>query len=524
MKEYEKEYEAVIGLEVHVQLNTESKIFCSCSTEYGAVANTQTCPVCLGHPGVLPVLNEEVLKKAVQTGLALSCSISEFSRFDRKNYFYPDLPKDYQISQFDHPICTKGFLEVELIEKNIKENGKRNTTDETSETKNKTKKKKIGIHRVHMEEDAGKLIHSSSSSSSSFSKSSKSYVDLNRSGVPLLEVVSEPEIRSSQEAYEYLVSLKKILRYIEVSDCNMEEGSLRCDANISLREKGTTELGTKVEIKNLNSFKGVQKSLDYEMIRQREVLGLGERIIEETRLYDADGNKTYSMRTKESAQDYRYFPEPDLLPIVPSPVYIQEIRRELPELPEAKCQRFVEEYSLSWSDATVLTSNRELADYFESANQIYSKNPKRMANWIITELLRVWDGEQNRKNDRKNASQSAPISFQNMAELVEAIDSEKITGKIAKGLFEKLCESKSTETRLSVAELMEKLGLKTVSDESELFKIVQEVLDENPDSIVSYRNGKTKVIGFLVGQVMKKTRGQAHPQKVNEILRKALSS
>ncbi len=477
-------YETVIGLEVHVQLNTKTKLFCSCSTEFGAEPNTQTCPVCQGHPGVLPVLNERVLEKAIQAGLAFDCSINHFSKFDRKNYFYPDLPKAYQISQFDLPICKEGVLNIHL---------------------DKNGSKQIGITRIHMEEDAGKLIHSESS------QTNESYVDLNRCGVPLIEIVSEPDMRSGEEAYQYLTNLKQILMYVNVSDCNMEEGSLRCDANISLRPVGQKEFGTRAEIKNMNSFKGVQKAIDYEVRRQGRLLDKGERIVQETRLYNVDEDKTYSMRSKEEAHDYRYFPDPDLVPIVVDDAIIETIRKGLPELPEAKRTRFMADYQLSEEDGKVLTNSLEVAEYFERAVKAYPDNPKKIANWIMAELMRVL-------NEEGGDLGKVKVQATEIGSLVQHIDTGEVSGKMAKTIFEEM-----VKTGDSVKQIIERLGLKQVSDEGELNAVIEKVIQSNPDPVKSYRAGKEKAIGFLLGQVMKATKGQANPQVINKLMKDALS-
>lgn len=476
-------FEPVVGLEVHVQLNTNSKLFCSCSTQFGAEPNSQTCPICQGHPGVLPVLNQEVLRKAVQAGLSLNCSINLFSKFDRKNYFYPDLPKAYQISQFDLPICKEGVLD-------IYSNGDA---------------KKIRINRIHMEEDAGKLIHSEKSGVNA------SYVDLNRCGVPLLEIVSEADMRGSEDAYQYLTTLKQILEYINVSDCNMEEGSLRCDVNISLRPVGQKEFGTKVEIKNMNSFSGVKKAIEYEMKRQELVLEKGGEIIQETRLFNVDEGKTYTMRTKEEAHDYRYFPDPDLVPIILEETYINEINEKLPELPKAKVERFKKDYSLSDDDAVVLTSTLGLAVYFEEAVKAYSKNPKKIANWIMAELMREL-------NEVGGDLSQIKVQAKEIGELVKVIDENTISGKQGKQVFEEMVKSGD-----AVKSIIDRLGLKQMSDEGELVAIVQDVISKNPDSVASFKAGKEKAIGFLVGQIMKATKGQANPGVVNKLLKQELS-
>ncbi len=475
------QYEPVIGLEVHVQLNTNSKIFCSCSTKFGAGANSQTCPVCLGLPGVLPVLNEEALKKAILAGIALNCSISKYSKFDRKNYFYPDLPKAYQISQFDRPICYNGFIDI------------------TTENYNK----KIGVTRLHLEEDAGKLIHSD------VSNSNKSYVDYNRTGMPLAEIVSEPDMRSSEEAYAYLQNLKSIMKYLEVSDCNMEEGSLRCDVNISLRESSDHKFGEKVEIKNLNSFKAVKAAIDFEIKRQGRLLNNGEKIIQETRLWDADKNETLSMRSKEEAHDYRYFPDPDLPPIRIEESYINEIKASLPELPAQKKERFINEYCLPDYDAGILTTTKQLAGFFESAVKS-GANAKKASNWILSELLaHVEDTE---KMD------SCPVKPSQLAKLIQLIDDNTISGKIAKTVF-----STMLETGNDPDAIVEEKQLKQVTDLSSIEKLVDEVIRNNQQSVDDYKSGKEKALKFLVGQIMKESRGKANPQIVNELLVKKLS-
>lgn len=474
------EYDTVIGLEVHAQLNTETKIFCSCPTAFGKTPNSQVCPVCCGMPGVLPVLNREVLRKAVLAGLATGCEISKFSKFDRKNYFYPDLPKAYQISQFDKPICKNGFVEVT----------------------NGDAVKKIRLNRIHMEEDAGKNIHSDDTSQSA------SFVDLNRAGVPLIEIVTEPDISSADEAYEFLSSLKKILKYIEVSDCNMEEGSLRADVNISLKPKGSDKLGEKVEIKNMNSFKSIKATIEYEQKRQRGKLEDGERILQETRLWDPDKGRTSSMRSKEEAHDYRYFPDPDLPPVCVDDDYINERRNELPELPAAKYGRFRESFSLPHLDADVLTSTRALADYYEKTIKL-GADPKKASNWIVNELLAIVP-------DAENA-ETIPVSAEALAELISLIDTNVISGKIAKGVLTDCAKSGKMPGKI-----VEEKGLKQVTDTGEIEKIVDEVLAQNQSIVEEIRAGKDKAKGFLVGQIMKASRGKANPQMVNEILAKKI--
>ncbi len=474
------EFEPVIGLEVHVQLNTRSKIFCGCSTTYKAEPNSQTCPVCLGLPGVLPVLNEEALRKAIMAGLALNATVAEYSKFDRKNYFYPDLPKAYQISQYDRPICYGGFVEL--------------TTS--------TGTKKIGITRLHLEEDAGKSIHSDEPGNR------VSYLNFNRTGVPLAEIVSEPDIRSAEEAYEYLQNLKTIMKYLDVSDCNMEEGSLRCDVNISLREKGVDKFGEKVEVKNLNSFKAVKTAIEYEMRRQAEILEDGGRIIQETRLWDADRGLSFSMRSKEEAHDYRYFPDPDLPPIKPDPEYIARIRESIPELPESRKERFVSEYGLSPYDAGVLTSARPLAEYFEST----VKNgaiPKKASNWIQSELLARIDNPEN--------IGSFAVTPAMLAGLLGLIENNTISGKIAKSVFEEM-----TETGAEPETIVREKGLTQVTDTTAIDSIIDRVIADNPESVADFLSGKERALKFLMGQAMKESKGKANPQIVNELLLKKL--
>jgi len=475
-----KNFETVIGLEVHVQLKTESKIFCSCPAEFGGEPNTRVCPVCLGLPGVLPVFNEKALGLTVRAGLALNCSVSSFSKFDRKNYFYPDLPKNYQISQYDKPFNLGGYIDVWI-------DGER---------------KRFGITRVHLEEDAGKLIH--------FEKEGFSGVDFNRTGVPLLEIVSEPDLRSPGDAYEYLKALRALLRYIEISDCDMEKGSFRCDANISLRPSGTKELGVKVEVKNMNSFRAVERALSYEVERQTALLQEGGGIVQETRLYNADAQKTFPMRSKEEAHDYRYFPEPDLVPVAVETEKIEEIKAALPELPAARALRFRREYGLPEYDAGVLTSERPLADFFEVAAAL-SRNRKVLSNWIMVELL----GKLNRED---LGIEDSPIGAGQIASLVELIDAGTISGKIAKTVFAEMFRSGRPPE-----EIVKDKGLVQISDEGELEKIVAEVISAHPDPVADYRSGKEQALGFLVGLVMKATRGKANPGLVNKILRRKLA-
>ncbi len=481
---YEGKYEVTIGLEVHAQLNTKSKIFCGCNTAFGAQPNTQVCPVCLGLPGVLPVLNQEVLKKAVLAGLATNSRINRFSKFDRKQYFYPDLPKAYQISQYEQPICLDGELQI------IDDEGK---------------PKRIGITRIHMEEDAGKLVHSEDKSLP------LSYIDLNRTGVPLIEIVSEPEIQSPLEAYNYLTNLKAILRYADISDGNMEEGSLRCDANVSIKPVGATKLGTRCEIKNLNSFKNVKASIEYEISRQIAMVEAGESVRQETRLWNADEGRTRTMRSKDDAHDYRYFPDPDLVPIVLSEEEIEKIRDLLPELPQQKSSRFQQQYSLPEYDATVLTATRETGEYYE---QVVAGGipPKKASNWIMSEVLYLL------KENSWEMSEF-PVKAEATAKLLQLVESGTISGKIAKKVFDKMVAGEGDPDQIVARE-----GLVQVSDTAAIEAVIQEVLSENQDQVEEYRSGKEKVFGFLVGQVMKKSKGKANPQVANDLLKKALSN
>ncbi|MBZ4654902.1 MAG: aspartyl/glutamyl-tRNA(Asn/Gln) amidotransferase subunit [Peptococcaceae bacterium] len=477
------QYEVVIGLEVHAELKTDTKIFCSCPTEFGGEENTHVCPVCLGLPGVLPVLNKKVLEYAVRAGLALNCEIASFSKFDRKNYFYPDLPKAYQISQYDLPICKKGYLEIEV-------NGR---------------KKTIGITRVHMEEDAGKLVHGGAT----IATSRYSLVDYNRTGVPLIEIVSEPDMRSAEEARAYMEKLKAILEYTGVSDVRMEQGSLRCDANISLRPMGAKEFGTKTEIKNLNSFRALQKAIEYEIERQRDILEEGGKIIQETRSWDEGKGVTVSLRSKEEAHDYRYFPDPDLVPVVIDPQWVQEIRDSLPELPDAKRERLVQEMGLSEYDAGIITGSRALADFFDQVVAEYNE-PKMVANWIMGEFLRLL----NANNLEVAESKVKPRS---LAALLKAQAEGTISGKMAKTVFEEMFE-----TGKEPGTIIKEKGMVQISDEGALAAVVEKVIAANPQSVEDYKAGKEKAIGFLVGQVMKETKGQANPGLVNKLLKDKL--
>lgn len=476
------EYEAVIGLEVHAQLKTKTKIFCGCSTQFGAPPNTHVCPVCLGMPGVLPVLNRKVVEFALMTALATNCRIAHKSRFARKNYFYPDLPKNYQISQYEQPIAEHGFISIPV--------------DDGTE-------KRIGITRIHMEEDAGKSIHDP--------VRPVSFVDFNRTGVPLLEIVSEPDIRSPKEAGAYLRKLRSILRYLGVSDGNMEEGSFRCDANISIRRKGDTRLGTRTELKNVNSFKFVEKALAYEIERQIDVVESGGVVVQETRLWDEAKNRTSSMRGKEEAHDYRYFPEPDLVPVEVDESWIASVRERLPELPDERQNRFMNDFGLSAYDAEILTAERATADFFDQCMKAGGKNPKAVANWIMGELTALL-------NSRGIGIENSPIVPSQLAELVGLIEEGVISGKIAKTVFAEMAQSGGSPKKI-----VEEKGLVQVSDESELEQVIDSVLEENPDEVSAYRAGKTKLMGFFVGQVMKKTKGKANPRLVNQILGRKLS-
>ena len=473
------EFEPVIGLEVHAQLETESKIFSTASTSFGAEPNSQVTPVCLGMPGVLPVLNKKALELAVKAALALNCTIHERSRFARKNYFYPDLPKGYQISQYEEPYSSGGWLDIPSGEA----------------------VKRIRLTRIHMEEDAGKLVHDNTGSGS--------LVDLNRAGEPLIEIVSEPDISDADEAVAYLKKLRSILRYIGVCDGNMEEGSLRCDANVSIRPKGSEKLGTKVEIKNVNSFRFIQRAIEYEIKRQEAVIESGGEIIQETRLYDADKGVTFSMRTKEEAHDYRYFPDPDLLPVEISTKDIETLKASLPELPDARRDRFEKDYGLPEYDAGVLTSSREIADYFEEALSHY-KNPKTLGNWIMTEVLREL-------RDEDDIS-AFPVTADKLAGLLNLIEDGTISGKIAKDVFAEMVSGGGT-----AKEIVEKKGIKQISDKGELEGLIAGILEKHPDEISRYKGGDEKLIGFFVGQVMKATQGKANPKLVNEILRTELA-
>jgi aspartyl-tRNA(Asn)/glutamyl-tRNA(Gln) amidotransferase subunit B len=474
------EFETVIGLEVHAQLSTDTKIFCGCSTEFGKPPNSNTCPLCLGLPGVLPVLNRKVVEYAIKMALATNCRINRTNIFARKNYFYPDLPKGYQISQFDLPIAEHGWVEIEADDK----------------------VKRIGLTRIHMEEDAGKLIHDA--------REPRSYVDLNRTGTPLIEIVSEPDLRSGEEAAAYLKKLHAILRYLDICDGNMQEGSFRCDANISLRPKGQEELGTRTELKNMNSFRNVQRAIEYEVRRQRDTLLDGGKVIQQTMLWDPDAGRTSPMRSKEEAHDYRYFPDPDLIPVEISEEWIARIRAEQPELPDERKIRFMDKLELPAYDAVILTGDRELAGYFEESLTHY-RDAKKLSNWIMTELIREL-------RDREMEIGNCPVSPENLAKLLGLIKEGTISGKIAKTVFLEMMESgKAPDT------VVKEKNLVQISDEGEILKIVREIVAANPDQVKQFKEGKTKVMGFFVGRLMKETKGKANPTMANQLFTEELN-
>jgi aspartyl-tRNA(Asn)/glutamyl-tRNA(Gln) amidotransferase subunit B len=474
------EFETVIGLEIHAQLLTDTKIFCGCSTKFGGAPNSHTCPVCLGMPGVLPVLNKKVVEFAMKMSLATNCEINKSCSFARKNYFYPDLPKGYQISQFAYPLSEHGyvFLDVDGAQK------------------------KIGLTRIHMEEDAGKLIHDE--------HNPVSYVDLNRAGVPLIEIVSEPDMRSPAEAADYLKRLHEILVYLEICDGNMEEGSFRCDANVSIRPMGQKEFGTRAELKNMNSFRNVQRALEYEIKRQQYLIESGGKVVQETRLWDDAQGASISMRSKEEAHDYRYFPDPDLVPILVDDAWVERIRKELPELPLAKRERFLKDYQIPAYDAGVLTADKALAQYYEDVVKLCDK-PKQASNWVMGDVLRFL-------NEDKLDIRQCPITAKDLADMIKLIEAGTISGKMAKDIIPDMYK-----TGKSPQKIIEEKGLVQITDEGELAKTITAIIEANPAQLADYRGGKEKLFGFFVGQVMKATQGKANPQLVNDMLKKMLA-
>ena len=475
-----EDYEIVMGLEVHAELSTKTKIFCSCPTEFGADPNTHVCPVCTAMPGALPVLNEKVVEYAVKAGLATNCEIARNSKNDRKNYFYPDLPKSYQISQFDMPLCEHGYIEIEDDEGN---------------------KKKIGLTRIHIEEDAGKLNHNEFGAGS--------LVDLNRAGVPLIEIVSEPDLRSSKEVEQYLKKLKSILEYIEVSDCKMQEGSLRADVNVSVRKKGAKEFGTRTEMKNMNSFRSIVRAIEYEADRQIDVIEDGGKIYQETLRWDDVSGKTFSMRDKEDAQDYRYFPDPDLVAIKLSEEYIENIKNNLPELPESRKARYMGEIGLSEKDARLLTASKYLSNMFEKASDICG-NHKAVANWLLSDVSRIL-------NEREEDADSIPFTAEQLAKMITLIDKGTISSAIAKKVLEELFEEPKDPE-----EIIKEKGWIQISDEGAIKEVVLKIIEANPQSVADYKAGKDKAVGFLVGQAMKETKGKANPQMLNKMFAEEL--
>ena len=469
-----EDYEVIIGLEVHAELSTKTKIFCSCPTKFGSAPNTQTCPICMAMPGTLPVLNEKVVEYAVKAGLATNCEISRNSKNDRKNYFYPDLPKAYQISQYDRPLCEHGYVEIDT----------------------KEGKKKIGLTRIHIEEDAGKLNHDEFAGGS--------LVDLNRAGVPLIEIVSEPDLRSSEEVEEYLRKLKSILEYIEVSDCKMQEGSFRADVNVSVRKKGDSKLGTRTEMKNMNSFRSITRGIEYEIDRQIDVIEDGGKVEQETLRWDDVSGKTFSMRDKEDAQDYRYFPDPDLVAIRLSEEYIENIKKSLPELPESRKERYLKEYELSEKDANIITSSKYLSDLFEGAIKVCN-NPKAVSNWIISDISRIL-------NETEMEPIEIPFDSNQLGKLIILIDKGTISSSIGKKVLEELFENPRDPE-----EIIKEKGWIQISDEGAIKEVVLKVLEANPQSVADYKGGKDKALGFLVGQAMKETKGKANPQMLNKM-------
>jgi len=476
-----KEYDIVIGLEVHAQQLTNTKIFCSCSTTAGLAPNTNTCPVCMGMPGILPVLNKKVVDFGIKLGLATNCSISRRNIFARKNYFYPDLPKGYQITQYDNPLCEHGFIEIEVD----------------------GRVKKIGITRIHMEEDAGKNIHDE--------HEPLSYVDFNRAGVPLLEIVSEPDMNSTAEAVAYLKELRQILMFLDICDGNMEEGSFRCDANVSVKPAGSEQLGIRTELKNMNSFKNVQKALEFEIKRHIDIVESGGNVHQDTMLWDATTNSTCSMRSKEESHDYRYFPEPDLLPLVVDDIWIEEVRSHLPELPSAKRKRFQREFGLPAYDADVLTQSKPLAEYFERCTRLLD-SPKEISNWIMTEVLRVL-------NEKGIDISSIKVTPEMLTDMLSLIKKGTISISMAKDVFSEMAETGRDST-----EIVKSRGLEQVSDEDDLMEMVVDIVKNNPSEVEKYRQGKTQLLGFFVGQLMKATRGKANPKIANKIIKEILEA
>ena len=474
-----KQYETVIGLEIHVELATKTKIFCGCSTEFGGAPNTHTCPVCTGMPGSLPVLNKQVVEYAIAVGLATNCSITQYCKFDRKNYFYPDNPQNYQISQLYLPICRNGGIEIETA----------------------AGKKTVGIHEIHMEEDAGKLVHDDWTGSS--------MVDYNRSGVPLIEIVSEPDMRSADEVIAYLEKLRMIIQYLGASDCKLQEGSMRADVNLSVREVGATEFGTRTEMKNLNSFKAISHAIEGERARQIELLEEGRQVIQETRRWDDNKESSYAMRSKEDAQDYRYFPEPDLVPIVISDEWLKEVKDRQPELRSEKLERYKKEYDIPEYDAEIITGTKKMADIFEATTAICNK-PKKVSNWLMVETMRLL---------KENEMEAEDISFapENLAKLIELADAGEINSSVAKEVFEEVFKN-----NVDPEKYVEEKGLKTVSDDGALREVIEKVVADNPKSVEDYNSGKKKAIGFLVGQTMKAMQGKADPGMVNKILKEVL--
>ncbi|MBE3141134.1 MAG: Asp-tRNA(Asn)/Glu-tRNA(Gln) amidotransferase subunit GatB [Thermoplasmata archaeon] len=474
------EFETVIGLEVHAQMLTDAKIFCNCSTKFGGAPNSHTCQICLGMPGVLPVLNRKVVEFAMKMSLATNCEINKSCSFARKNYFYPDLPKGYQISQYAYPLAEHGYVLLDV-------NGKQ---------------KKIGITRIHMEEDAGKLLHDE--------HNPVSYIDFNRTGVPLIEIVSEPDMRLSEEAADYLKRLHEILVYLEICDGNMEEGSFRCDANVSIRPKGQKEFGTRTELKNMNSFRNVQRALEYEIKRQQYIVENGGTVVQETRLWDDAQSATNSMRSKEEAHDYRYFPDPDLVPILVDKAWVEKIRKELPELPLTKRERFIKDYQIPAYDAGVLTADKALANYYEEVVKLCAK-PKVASNWVMGDVLRFL-------NEEKRDIRQCPITAKSLADMIRLIEEGTISGKMAKEIVEDMYKTgKSPQT------IIEEKGLVQITDEGELIKTITSIMEANPQQLADYRSGKEKLFGFFVGQAMKATQGKANPQLVNNLLKKMLA-